>query len=157
MARTEAGLTPQQEHFSRLVAEGKSQSDAYRGAYPKCARWKQETVHQAASRMMAEGNVFARVAQLRKEFAPASRLTLEKHIEELERLKELALDAGKFEAAITAEVNRGKASGLYVTKTEDVTDPMRKALGRMKPDKLDSVIEALDQVKSIREKAKSAY
>ena len=33
---------------------------------------------------------------------------------------------------------------------------MRKALGRMKPDKLDSVIEALDQVKSIREKAKSA-
>ena len=106
--------------------------------------------------MMANPVISSRVTALRKEFAPISRLTLEKHIEELERLKELALSAGKFEAAITAEVNRGKASGLYVTKTEDVTDPMRKALGRMKPDKLDSVIEALDQVKVIREKAKGA-
>lgn len=85
-----------------------------------------------------------------------SKLTLEKHIAELERLKEIALQNGKFEAAINAEVNRGKACGLYVTKTEDVTDPMRRALGRMQPAKLDSVIKALDQVKAIREKAKSA-
>ena len=71
-------------------------------------------------------------------------------------MKELALEAGKFEAAITAEVNRGKASGLYVTKTEDVTDPMRKALGKMTPEKVDDVLNALERVKQIREKAKSA-
>lgn len=75
---------------------------------------------------------------------------------DLEALREEARQAGQFGAAINAEISRGKARGFYVTKTEDVTDPMRKALGRMKPDKLDSVIEALDQVKSIREKAKSA-
>ena len=155
MGKTASGMTPQMEHFARLVAEGKNQSDAYRGAY-KAARMKPTTVNEEACRLMANPAISARVDTLRKEFAPASRLTLEKHIEELERLKELALDAGKFEAAITAEVNRGKASGLYVTKTEDVTDPMRKALGRMRPDKLDSVIEALDQVKAIREKAKGA-
>lgn len=149
-------LTSQQELFARLVAEGKSQSAAYREAYPRSVKWKQDAVHNKASALAADGRVAARINQFRKELAPASRLTLEKHIEELERLKELALQAGKFDAAITAEVNRGKASGLYVTKTEDVTDPMRKALGRMKPDKLDSVIEALDKVKTIREKAKSA-
>lgn len=155
MGRTVSGMTPQMEHFARLVAEGKNQSDAYRGAY-KAARMKPASINEEASRMMANPAIASRVAFLRNEFAPISRLTLEMHIEELERLKELALQAGKFEAAINAEVNRGKASGLYVTKTEDVTDPMRKALGRMKPDKLDSVIEALDKVKAIREKAKSA-
>lgn len=148
-------LTSQQEHFAKLVAQGKSHSDAYRGAY-KAEKMKPTSINEEASRLMANPAISSRVDEFRKEFAPINRLTLENHIEELNRLKELALEAGKFEAAITAEVNRGKASGLYVTKTEDVTDPMRKALGRMKPDKLDSVIEALDQVKSIREKAKSA-
>lgn len=110
--------------------------------------------------MMANPNIAARVESLRKPIvesvAIAGRMTLESHIAELERLKELALEAGKFEAAIGAEVHRGKAVGLYVTKTEDVTDPMRKALGRMKPEKLESVVEALEQVQAIREKAKSA-
>lgn len=155
MGRTASGMTPQMEHFARLVAEGKNQSDAYRGAY-KAEKMKPTSINEEASRMMANPAIAARVAFLRNEFAPISRLTLEMHIEELERLKELALQAGKFEAAINAEVNRGKASGLYVTKTEDVTDPMRKALGRMKPDRLDSVIDALDKVKAIRQRAKSA-
>jgi hypothetical protein len=53
-------------------------------------------------------------------------------------------------------VHRGKAKGLYVSKTEDVTDPMKKALGRMKPEQLENVINSLDQVKAIRQKAKSA-
>lgn len=149
-------LTPQQEKFAQLVAEGNNQSAAYRKAYPKSQSWKDTAVNVAGAKMMALGNVSGRVAELRAESSKKTVLTLDSHIAELERLKNLALDAGKFEAAIGAEVHRGKAVGLYVTKTEDVTDPMRKALGRMNPERLDSVIGALEQVKAIREKAKSA-
>lgn len=148
-------LTSQQEHFARLVAEGKSHSDAYRGAY-KAGKMKPTSINEEASRLMANPAISSRVDEFRKEFAPASKLTLEMHIKELERLKELALKAGKFDAAITAEINRGKASGLYVTKTEDVTDPMRKALGRVQPEKLGQIVGALEEVDAIRKRAKSA-
>ena len=149
-------LTPQQEKFARLVAEGKGQSEAHRIAYPKSVNWKPTTTTESASRLMANSNVSAMVAALRAEASKKTVMTLESHMAELERLRDLALENGKYEAAINAEVHRGKAKGLYVSKTEDVTDPMRKALGRMNPEKLDSVIGALDKVKAIREKAKSA-
>lgn len=148
-------LTSQQEHFARLVAEGKSQSDAYRGAY-KAGKMKPATINAEASRLIANPAISARVDFWRKEFAPASKLTLEAHIAELDRLKGLALEAGKFDAAISAEVNRGKASGLYVSKTEDVTPPLQKALSRMSPERADKVINGLEEVQAIRERAKSA-
>lgn len=148
-------LTPQQEKFAQLVAEGKNQSDAYRGAY-KAGKMLAKTITEKASVLMAQGNVSARVAELRSKAQVKTVITLESHLAELERLRDLALENGKFEAAINAEVHRGKAKGLYVSKTEDVTDPMRKALGRMKPEQLENVIESLDKVKAIRQKAKSA-
>lgn len=149
-------LTPQQEKFAQLVAEGKGQSEAHKVAYPKSINWKPSTTSESASRLMANSNVSARVAELRSKAQAKTVITLESHLAELERLRDLALENGKFDAAINAEVHRGKAKGLYVSKTEDVTDPMRKALGRMKPEQLENVIESLDKVKAIREKAKSA-
>lgn len=149
-------LTPQQEKFAQLVAEGNNQSAAYRKAYPKSQAWKDTAVNVAGAKMMALGNVSGMVAALRAEASKKTVITLESHLAELERLRDLALENGKFEAAINAEVHRGKAKGLYVSKTEDVTDPMKKALGRMKPEQLENVINSLDQVKAIRQKAKSA-
>ena len=149
-------LTPQQEKFARLVAEGKNQSKAYVLAYPKAKGWKPTSIAVAGSKLMALDNVSQTIAELRAEASKKTVITLESHLAELERLRDLALENGKFEAAINAEVHRGKAKGLYVSKTEDVTDPMRKALGRMKPEQLENVIESLDKVKAIRQKAKSA-
>lgn len=62
-------LSPQKESFAQGVAAGKSQADAYRSAYPKSIKWKPETVHQAASRLMADSNVSARVDAIRAELA----------------------------------------------------------------------------------------
>lgn len=62
--KNEHGLTPQQEKFAQGVASGLSQADAYRAAYPKSASWKDETVWQAASRMMTNSKVSARVKEL---------------------------------------------------------------------------------------------
>lgn len=148
-------LTSQQERFAQLVAEGKNQSDAYRGAY-RAEKMGAKSINEEGSRLMANPDISARVAELRAEASKKTVITLESHLAELERLRDLALDAGKFDAAINAEVHRGKAKGLYVNKTEDVTDPLKRALGKMEPEKLDAVIQSLDKVRQIREKARSA-
>ncbi len=54
-------ITPKRELFSQLIASGSSQADAYRGAF-RAEKMKPETVHQEASRVMADPNVTARVA-----------------------------------------------------------------------------------------------
>lgn len=57
-------LTPKQEKFCQFVADGMSQSDAYREAYSSTA--KPEVVHVKASELMADGKVSVRVAALRQ-------------------------------------------------------------------------------------------
>ena len=56
-------------------------------------------------------------------------VTYEGHIEELDRIKQLALRKNSFSAAVNAETNRGKAGGLYIDrkiikhgKLEDMTE-----------------------------------
>lgn len=57
-------LSPQQERFAIEVASGKTQADAYRLAYPKADKWKDDAVHVAGAKMMANGKVSVRVAEL---------------------------------------------------------------------------------------------
>lgn len=62
-------LTPAQEVFAQLVASGKTQADAYRGAYPKAAGWKASSVWEKASTLMANVKVQSRVEQIKAELA----------------------------------------------------------------------------------------
>lgn len=62
-------LTTRQEAFAQAVASGKSQSEAYREAYPAAAKWKSDAVWSAASRLMANSKVSARVEAIRAELA----------------------------------------------------------------------------------------
>lgn len=62
-------LTSAQESFAQLVAAGKSQSEAYRTAYPKASAWKPETVWKRSSELMQHGEVLGRVEQIRAELA----------------------------------------------------------------------------------------
>lgn len=63
-------LTSKQEHFARLVAEGNSQADAYRGAFN--SKGKPESVQVAASKLMADPKVALRVKTLKDELAEKS-------------------------------------------------------------------------------------
>ena len=45
-------------------------------------------------------------------------LTLSKHLVNLEKLRDSALQNNAFGAAVTAEVSRGKAAGLYIDRKE---------------------------------------
>lgn len=110
-------LTSKQEAFAQAVATGKTQADAYRLAF-NATKMKAATIQQCASRLMADRNVSARVEELRKPVVEAVQVTLEAHLRRLEELSKKAEDEGKYAAAVTAEIARGKASGLYVEKAE---------------------------------------
>ena len=115
-----SSLTPKQEVFAQAVASGKSQSDAYRAAYKVGANTKPETVNQAASRIMADSNVAARVAELRKPIAEKAQMTLESHLRDLMMLRNMAGKEKQIGAAITAEIARGKAAGVHVERSESL-------------------------------------
>lgn len=111
-------LTAKQEAFAQAVASGMSQSDAYRAAYEVSPDTKADTINQKGSRLMAEGKIKARVEELRAPVVKAAQITLAGHLERLGELSRLSQESGQMSAAIAAEVARGKASGLYVERTE---------------------------------------
>lgn len=57
-------LTPKQLHFSRCVASGMTQADAYREAYNVSDKTKASSIHQSASKLMADPKVRERVEAL---------------------------------------------------------------------------------------------
>lgn len=59
-------LTPAEENFTQLLAAGKTQSDAYREAFPKTVNWKDETIWSKASTLSASGKVKERLKQLQE-------------------------------------------------------------------------------------------
>lgn len=110
-------LTSKQEKFAQAVASGKNNSDAYREAYD-ARRMQPASVNVNASKLMADAKVALRVAALRKPAAANASMTLERHLQDLKDLRDQAMDARQFSAAIAAEVARGKASGVHVEKSE---------------------------------------
>lgn len=110
-------LTVKQETFAQQVALGKSQAEAYRLAY-NAEKMLPATVDSKASVLGKQDKITARVAELRAPAIAAVGLTLEGHLTRLQWLSKKAEKKGQMMAAITAEVNRGKAAGLYVEKRE---------------------------------------
>ena len=110
-------LTPQQEAFAQAVASGMNQSDAYREAYKVKPATKATSVNVSASKLMADPNISQRVAELRAPVVAKAQMTLESHLADLQMLRDKALEANQLSAAISAEIARGKASGVHVEKS----------------------------------------
>lgn len=111
-------LTPKQEAFAQAVVSGKNQSDAYRIAYKVRPGTKLSSINVAASKLMADPNISQRVEELRIPVAKKAQITLESHLEDLLRLRNMAAKEKQYSAAITAEVARGKASGVATDKLD---------------------------------------
>jgi phage terminase small subunit len=112
-------LTPKQEAFAQAIVTGVNQSDAYRAAYKVRPGTKPVSINVAASKLMADANIALRVAKLRETVAKKSQITLETHLEDLLKLRDMAASGNQYSAAITAEVARGKASGVHVERSEN--------------------------------------
>lgn len=59
-------MTSRQEKFARLVAEGKPKAEAYREAYPRSRKWKDNSVKVRASRLASNANILPIIQKLRK-------------------------------------------------------------------------------------------
>ena len=105
-------LTPKQMAFVHALLEGESASDAYRAAYD-CSKMAERTIWSEASRLRANPKVSAWLRHFQRIGMDEARLTLEAHLAELARGREIALALGQAAAAVQAEHYRGKAVGLY--------------------------------------------
>src|SRR6185437_15369196 len=117
-------LTPQQRKFVEGILAGKTATDAYREAYD-CSGSQNNTIWANASRLRADSNVAAWLYQARTAGLGHATVTLQGHVAELERLREIALKTGNVGAAVQAEQLRGKATGHYTENLNIVTsDPL---------------------------------
>jgi phage terminase small subunit len=81
-------LTAKQEAFAQAVADGMTQSDAYRSAY-NAGKMKPEAIHVNASKLMADAKVALRVASLREALASKS---LWSRLDSVQALSDIARD-----------------------------------------------------------------
>lgn len=96
-----------------------SQYLAYLVARPHSKLWKKESaVRVAAWKLFNRPNIKFYIEAARKACEKKHMLTLESHLEELRLLREMAKEKSDLSSAIKAEVSRGKAKGLYVTRVE---------------------------------------
>lgn len=80
-------LTPKQEKFAQLVADGKTQADAYRGAY-NATTMADKTIIETASKLMSDSNVSTRVKELRQELSQKALWTREDSVRVLKEVIE---------------------------------------------------------------------
>lgn len=114
-------LTPKQESFCLAYLETGNASEAYRRSY-NAGKMKPDSISRKAKELVDNGKIAARIEELRKPAEEKALITYESHLAKLQELRDAAMSAEQFSAAITAETNRGKAAGLYVERIKaDVT------------------------------------
>ncbi len=56
--------------------------------------------------------------ELREPAVEAAQITFEQHLKDLAEIRDAAMTADNHGAAVSAEVARGKAAGLYIARSE---------------------------------------
>lgn len=127
-------LTPKQEKFAQNVAKGMKKNEA-----AKKAGYSEKNAARAGTVLTSKSNpvVQKRIHQLQTKAADKASLSLGNHLTDLKEIRDGAIRNGAWSAAVTAEVARGKAAGLYVNRSELIVnrvDTMSKdeVLERMK-------------------------
>lgn len=104
-------LTSKQEVFALGVASGLNFSDAYRSAGYRGGSNK--TINEAASRLFKNSKVIARIEELRRQIMERTQITLERHLEILEEIRDKAIEKSNYGIAINAHIALGRALGFY--------------------------------------------
>lgn len=110
-------LTAKQEAFALAYVETGNASEAYRRSYEVGADTKPETVWQAASRLLADSKVAARVQELHQEARDLLMVSVGTLTSELEEARAHAMkDEKGASAAVSAIMGKAKLHGLLVDK-----------------------------------------
>ena len=113
------GLTDKQRIFVQIYTENEG-----RLTPTECARqagYKEDRANTTASELL-NGKRFPRVVEAviarRAEIEKTHEVKLNKHVQELARLREKSLAEKSYSAAVNAERLRGQAAGLYIDRKE---------------------------------------
>lgn len=108
-------LTTKQEQFVQNILQGMNQTEAYRSAYPN-QRMSDKTMQEAASRLMGNSKVIARLKEIRDINARPTIMTAQKRKEWLtEVINNEEIDIN---ARLKASDQLNKMEGEYVQKVE---------------------------------------
>ena len=109
-------LTPKHKKFCRLYVQGLSAA--------KAARQAGFTTNMISSKVQGSAMirknplVVNHIIELMTKERDRSNVSMGSHLTELSHLRDQAIDSGQLPAAISAEVSRGRAAGLYVERKE---------------------------------------
>lgn len=110
-------LTAKQEKYCQNIAQGMTQSDAYRNAYDVDPDCKPETVWTNACQLASDTKVSQRIEELRKELQESLKYDREAHFRELDIYKAKYEESNPSACVKTLEL-KGKLCGLYTDKVE---------------------------------------
>jgi hypothetical protein len=158
-----AGLTDKQKVFVKIYSENEG-----RLTPTECARqagYSENSANVSAS-LLLNGKRYPKVVDAliarRAELEKTHEVKLNKHVQELARLREKALGEKSYSAAVNAERLRGQAAGLYVDRKEIRTgaiDSMSReeVLSKLKEIGLDGSFkkQGNETVLSLKEKSDS--
>ena len=92
------------------------------------------------------------IGEIREEYNKKYEVDYSKHIAELGKIRQAALNKGAWSAAVNAEVARGKAAGLYIEqkiirtgKLEDLTSEELESRMKMIIDEYSPILEGVDE------------
>ena len=115
----ENGLTDKQRIFVKIYTENEGRMTA-----TECARqagYSENSADVTASQLL-NGKRYPKVVEAvlakRAELEKTHEVKLNKHVQELARLREKALGEKSYSAAVNAERLRGQAAGLYIDRKE---------------------------------------
>lgn len=113
-------VTPQQWRFIQELVDGEGKQTLKQAAvsagYPEA---KANKIAHELTNPRQNPQVVAAIQQYRKDLAEKYGTSLDRHLRDLQNIRDAALDAGNYGAAVTAEYRRGQALGtIYVDRKE---------------------------------------
>ena len=138
-------LTAKQEQFVKNIIDGMSQADAYRNAYDT-SRMADKTIHEKASRLMADGKVTARLQELRDLLATPTIMTAQERLELLTRIAK-GEEPEKVAQIVEGEVVEFEFPASLRTR-KDAIDIMNKMTGEY-TQKIDATVSYEDRLKEL--------
>ena len=109
------------EKFCLVWHETGNKSEAYRESHPNSLKWKDDTVHNKASKLSKQGEVSARLKELQDDALKSHGITITSLLLELDEIKTKAMGAEtpQCSAATSCVMNKAKLVGLDIHKVEN--------------------------------------
>jgi phage terminase small subunit len=146
-------ITAKQEAFCLAYVETGNAAEAYRRAYDVKAATLHSTIYSAASRLLADSKVCARVAELQDQAATMSLYTVKQAFEEYEAARQLALQEANPSAAVSAVTGKVKLFGLDQPQKFEHSGPNK---GPMQIQEISASQRVLERLAEIEQRSRAS-